>query len=390
MPGYALLFADAGVGPDDIHRPEDIRLLPTVGKVLLRDNQKDITATDIPRRQLRQTATSDSSGIPFGFYRLESSASIERAFIHLGWERAGWRARDRSAVLRGERMPSQGIVRREDAPYRELHLPSYDLDSSSYDAYLRRIEGFGAVALQAYPSMAAWLADLILEGGGPGQVGVPFVLLASEDIWPWQLERIQRAFPDAHVSGLYGHSERAVLAPWCEHGRDHRVRPFYGLAEVLGEEDDEVAPGAVGEIVGTSFWGRATPFIRHRTQDLARKGGWGCDRCGRQGLLFQNIESREHDVLVCRTGKHVPIPTHGIHEGLFRNVRELQLFRDSPGRVVLRMIRKRTFTEQGTMAIERLMREKLGSGFELEVVCVPSIPKTPRGKACILDRRPPV
>ena len=143
----------------------------------------------------------------------------------------------------------------------------------------------------------------------------------------------------------------------------------------------------MGEIVGTSFWGRATPFIRYRTQDLARKRGWGCDRCGREGLLLQSIEGREHDVVVSHSGKKVPIPTHGIHDDLFRNVRELQFFQDSPGRVILRMIRKAAFTEQDALAIERVMTEKLGSGFELEVAYVPSIPKTPRGKACILDQR---
>ncbi len=108
VPGYSLLYADAGVGPEDIRRPEDVRLLPTVDKALLRDNLKDFTATDIPHRHMHYLSTSGSTGIPFGFYQLESSVWIERAFIHLGWERAGWRPGDRSARLRCERTASHG------------------------------------------------------------------------------------------------------------------------------------------------------------------------------------------------------------------------------------------------------------------------------------------
>ena len=152
VPGYSLLYADAGVGPEDIRRPEDIRLLPTVDKVLLRDNLKDFTATDIPYRHMHYLSTSGSTGIPFGFYQLESNVWIERAFIHLGWERSGWRPGDRSAraARRTHGLARDLLERRRAEPCSFTSRPiiSTWLAAPHTSAEWRN---FRAVALQAYP-----------------------------------------------------------------------------------------------------------------------------------------------------------------------------------------------------------------------------------------------
>lgn len=101
VPGYYLLYKDAGVKPEDIQSLDDIKILPFVTKELIRDNLKDFTSQAISRLRRLYVTTGGSTGIPFGFYHTEFDNVVERAFMYSGWQRAQWNMGDKSAVLRG-------------------------------------------------------------------------------------------------------------------------------------------------------------------------------------------------------------------------------------------------------------------------------------------------
>jgi phenylacetate-CoA ligase len=126
--------------------------------------------------------------------------------------------------------------------------------------------------MQAYPSSLNLFCDLLHERGLQGAVSLDLILLGSENVYDWQLEKFAETFPRARLFAWYGHAEKAVLAPWCEQSRQFHAWPFYGLTEVLGADGEETAPGEEGEIVATSFHQRRTPFIRYRTMDRGIKG----------------------------------------------------------------------------------------------------------------------
>jgi len=387
VPAYYFLYKEAGVRPDDIQDLSNIKLLPFVTKELIRDNLEDFTSRSIPRWKLRYITTGGSTGIPLGFYHTEINGFMENAFMHMGWERVGWKLGDSSAVLRGTFVGSKENFWKYDSCGRELLLSSYYLTEETYERYVEKILEYKPLHLQAYPSSATILSDLIISNDDVGRVNFQIVLLGSENIYDWQKERVSQAFPGARLFGWYGHSEQVVLASMCEYSDQYHIWPFYGFTEILDEDGNEVGEGEVGELVGTSFWNYATPFLRYRTMDTARKGKFGCDRCGRQFQLLVDIEGRVQDILITKTERYIPVPSTSIHSDIFDNVKQFQFYQDTPGRVVFKVVRKDGYTDEDTEKIYRGLKRKLGEDMELEIAFVDEIPKTPRGKYRFLDQR---
>ncbi len=387
VPGYYDLYREAGIKPDDITSIADVGHLPFTSKELIRDNLKDFTSRAIPSRELHYLTTGGSTGIPFGFYQTRTNLWMENAFMHSGWERVGWHVGDSSAVLRGAFVGSGDDLWDDNPASRELLLSSYYLTERTYDRYVGKILEYRPQHLQAYPSAAMVLADLITAAGDVGRIRFEILLLGSENLYGWQLEKLRRAFTGARLFSWYGHAEEAVLAPWCETAQQAHAWPFYGLTEVLGQDNQPVEKGEIGEIIGTSFWDYGTPFIRYRTMDRAQYGGIGCEQCGRQFPILDRLEGRLQEIIVTHTGRYISMTAINMHSDLFDNVRQFQFYQDAPGRVVLRLACKGSYTEQDTAKIMSAIGEKLGTDTELELVFVDQIARTQRGKYRFLDQK---
>ncbi len=384
--GYHMLYRDAGVKPEDVNSLNDIHILPFTTKELLRHNLKDFTARNLARDQLLYVSSSGSTGIPFGFYRTELNRWMELAFLHSGWERVGWQLGDLSAVLRGGFVGTEERVWKYDSAIRSLILSSYYLTDHAYNQYVEKIRKFRPLHLQAYPSACSMLADLVLEHNDVGQVEFKTILLGSENLYPWQKDRIRLAFPNSRIHCWYGHSEQAVLAPWCENTEDYHVWPFYGVTEIVGESGREVGIGQSGEIVGTSFWNFGVPFIRYKAMDKARKVGYGCSECGRQFLILDVTEGRLQEFVVTRSGRRIALTGLTVLK-CFDNVRQCQFYQDTPGAVILRIVCRDTYTEDDTIKIRREVSRKLGEDMQLDLNFVDSIPRTSSGKLQFLEQK---
>src|SRR5690606_18110852 len=146
--------------------------------------------------------------------------------------------------------------------------------------------------IRGYPSLVAELATWLEANGGVPPSSVRGVAYSSEVATRSQLRTIQRVFGFQPV-GLYGHTERTVMAATCEHGRYHPW-PQYGLIELLdatGNRIDE--PGVEGEIVTTSLQPRATVFARYRTGD---RGEWAPNcGCGLTDRVLGRIAGRTRE-----------------------------------------------------------------------------------------------
>lgn len=386
VPGYQALYRDAGVTPDDIRALADVRHLPFTTKALLRGNLKDFTARNIDSDRLDYVSSSGSTGQPFGFYRTPVNRWMELAFLHSAWDRVGWRIGEPSVVLRGGFVGTEERMWTHDYGTRSLKLSSYHMTDATYPEYVDKINRYRCLHMQAYPSAATMLADLVLKHGDVGRVRFKTILLGSENFYPWQRERLARAFPSAKVHCWYGHSEQAVLAPWCEHTEKYHVWPFYGWTEIVDASDREVATDASGEIVATSFWNRGVPFIRYRTMDNGRKGPWGCAECGRDFLTIDAIEGRLQEIVVSRWGRHVAMTGLSVLR-CFDHVRQCQFYQDEPGAVTLRIVREDTYTEADTELIREAVLHKLGDGMRLEIAFVDRIERTGSGKLRFLEQR---
>jgi phenylacetate-CoA ligase len=389
VPGYRLLYDSARIRPEDVRCFNDIAALPPVTKELMRSNIEDFTSRSILRSKRIRVQTSGSTGVPFEFYRTEQNPIKESAFMHTSWEWVGWNLGDVSAVLRGKFVGSEKKFWSFDPLRHELRLSSYYLTEKLYESYIKTIQRYNPSHLMAYPSAATALADLVVLNGDVGRVNFKSIFLGSENIYEWQKQRMHEAFPGAKLFGWYGHAEEAVFAPMCEDSDLYHIWPFYGFSEVLNDRGQEVDPGDVGMLIGTSFWNDATPFIRYQTADFVKTGRFGCDKCGRQFQLLEAIDGRARDILISRNGRRIPaFGAANMDVEVIRNIKQFQFYQKNPGKVFFRVLRKDTYTEDDTAKIQHALRKNLGDDMEVEITFPKTIQKSSGGKAVCFDRVP--
>jgi phenylacetate-CoA ligase len=380
VPGYYHLYRNAGVKPESIRSLDEIKILPFVTKELIRDNLPDFTSRAIPTRKQLYVSTGGSTGVPFGFFQTAQNVQIESAFMQLGWQRAGWRLNQVSAELRGRFVGSTEKFWKYDNYDRTLLLSSYYLTESNYDRYVGKILAYKPRYLKAYPSAATILADLVLSQNQVGRINFQIIFLGSENLYDWQRAKLMEAFPAAKLFAWYGHAEQVILAPMCERSEQYHIWPFYGLTELCDEQGNEVQKGEKGELVGTSFWNYVTPFIRYRTEDLAKKGDSYCHCCRRHFQLLENLDGRLQEIIISRTGRYISMTAMNMHSNVFEHVKQFQFQQLICGKVKFVIVRKPNYSDLDTQRIYHDLSQKLGSDIELEIAYADTIANARNGK----------
>jgi phenylacetate-CoA ligase len=390
VPGYYQLYHEAGIKPDDLEKLEDLRYFPTVSKQLLHEHIEDFKTRSTSMGKLSYVTTGGSTGTPLCFYYTPVNRWMESAFLHTSWSWIGWKTGVKSIVLFGGRLPGKNSRWSYEATTHELTLSGYYLSEETYTWYLEKFRHERATYLRVYPSTGAILASMLLDHGDEGKPGFKIILLRSENIYPWEKELLHKAFPQARLFGFYGHSEEAVLAPWCELSDNYHAWPFYGITELLNQESQEVTQGESGEVVGTSFWNYGTPFIRYHTKDIAVKGPEVCPHCGRNFQMLERIDGRLNEMIITGSERYMPVAGFTIHSEIFAEIRQFQFYQDTPGKVVVRVIPKGSFPESSQEAFLNSLRSKLDHDTELTLEVVDEIMTTPSGKYRILEQKLPM
>jgi phenylacetate-CoA ligase len=389
VPFYGQLYKSAGIHPDDIASLTDISILPTISKEDLRSHRDEFKASNYPASKFQYHTTGGSTGKPVGLYwEADRTVPLERAFMQRQWRWATFEMeKERSVILRG--IPLRDGKLYEHLPGKQLRLSTYTLTENNIQSYLDIIADYAPAAIQAYPSSAYIVAKYILEQGGVNYPSLKVVLCGSENLYPWQREIISEAF-NCRVYSWYGQSEYIALGGECEQSTDYHFYSEYGITEFIKPSGEPAQTGETGEIVATGFNNFAFPLIRFRTEDLARVSDRTTCTCGRHYPLIAQVEGRLQEMIVSRHGNLVSMTAINMHSDVFDNVHQFQFYQDTPGVIVLNLVKKETYTSRDEAAIQRAMGEKLTDQFDLRLQYVDAIELTARGKASFLVQRLPI
>lgn len=385
VPGYFQLYKEACVKPEDINTLADINKLPFTDKELIRDNLKDFTSKSINRKKLHYCTTGGSTGIPFGFYYTKENYAVEYGFMHNAWEQTGWKINDLGIILRGSFIGSENKIY-EKSQSKRYNLSSYYLTEKSYHNYRDIICKIQPVFLHAYPSIATDLAKLVIQNNDINRFNIKSIFLGSENLYEWQKEIIKTAFPTAKLMSWYGHTEMSIWAPWCEKTEKFHVSPFYGLTEILDSNNNEVNENEIGELVGTSFWMKATPFIRYKTMDHAEKGKFGCYKCGRKFQLLNSIDGRLQEIIISKKGRRISMTAINMHDETFNAIRQFRFVQNREGHIKLKIVPKADYNTKNKRDIFNSIMRKLGDDFDLDIVEVDALSRTKSGKYSFLQQ----
>lgn len=385
VPGYHKLYKEAGIVPEDLKKLDDINKFPFTEKTLIRDNLRDFTSKKISKNNMFYCTTGGSTGIPFGFYLNNASSAVESAFMNSAWETTGWRLNDVGIVLRGSFIGSKDNFASKTQSKR-YDLSTYYLAEDTYSLYRDFILKITPRFLHAYPSSASDLAKMVIKFGDVGQVVFKYIFLGSENLYNWQKEILKEAFPSAKILSWYGHAERAIWAPWCEQEEKYHLCPFYGYTEILNANHAYVKEGDSGELIGTSFWMKATPFIRYRTLDYATKGTLGCPKCGRKFQMLNSIDGRLQEIIISKSGRRISMTALNMHDNTFDEVSQFRFIQNCPGELILKVVPKSNFSVESERKIINSIGQKLGEDFILEVSAVDHLPRSSSGKYTFLEQ----
>jgi len=364
--------------------------LPVTDKLDIKRHPAEYLSRLAPRASRLEMFTGGSTRNPLQFFvQKHVTRPKEAAFIQAFRARAHVERGALVLALRGRTVPSAaqpgGHIWMHEPIKRQLILSSDHLERRYMPAYAQALAQHRPTYIEAFPSalypLARWLAANPLP---EFTRAVKAVMLYSENVYGYQMEKFREVF-GCPILSHYGHSERVLMAASMPDDDRYFFWPRYGHFELLDAENRPVTqPGKLGFVVGTSYDNKVMPFVRYRTGDLAVLSDRG------HPLLpgypaCERIVGRLQEFIVCRDHRLVSITTIGVaHFPELAEVEAIQYEQDRPGFLTLKVVADHELSGERRARIAAAVAAKTQGGCDVAVTQVPSIARTPRGKARML------
>ncbi len=299
-PYYIRLFRDIGFNPDQFTDLSQLSNIPFTDKSHLQEFNIDFLNTG-RERIAEYVTTSGTLGRPVQL--MLTDADLNR----LAYNEA--RGLSIAGVGQGDIVQITTTLDR-----RFMAGLAYYLGSHLLGAATIRV-GIGAPQLQwetihdmmpnviiGVPSFIVKLIEFaLLNGINPDDSSVGKIICIGEPIRESNLEwnkvgQYIRSHWDVELYSTYASTEMATAFTECIHGRGgHQLNELI-YTEVIGEDDQPVAPGETGELVVTTLQMEGMPLVRFRTGDLVRKLEEPC-ACGRTSARLSPVIGRKSQMI---------------------------------------------------------------------------------------------
>ncbi|MFC1645690.1 phenylacetate--CoA ligase family protein [Candidatus Omnitrophota bacterium] len=382
---YHRLFKENRLSPDDIKTVKDLAKVPILTKDIVREHFQEMIATNIDKNTLVRFSTSGTTGKPLIFF---SEKRLE--FFNFGpymWRQYRWGGQEfndlkallGSHIFKPDRKGIKEIISYNPAR-NQLILSSYDINRKNSPLFAKALNKYKPQVIEAFPASLEALIGFFKEYGIKSPVQPKAIFTNSEVLYPWQRKLIGEYF-GCEIFDVYCLEERVVIAAECEKHTKHHVFSEYGIAELV-ENGHLVAEGNSGEIVATSLNNYGMPFIRYNTKDVGYFVKENCP-CGRGLPLLGLIGGRKRNFVVSKSGSVISITIVDI-PNTTDNVGQFQFIQRKQGRLELKIVRKKDFSQADLEKIEKKVKEKFLDDMEVEISFVDSIAKTQAGKQPLL------
>lgn len=351
-------------------------------KDILRDNVEQLLT--VPRGALSEISTSGSSGKPLCFYLDKDRSVKEWAFIHHIWSKAGYRASDKRAVLRGVHIDNVDNRPWEYEPaLRELRLSPFHLTDQNIKDFLEQISKRHIKYLHGYPSALNLISKYILRDGWDYADQIKGIFPISESLFLYQRKSLREAFQNSKILPFYGLSEKVAIAGEVDGRVDvYDFEPLYGITELVDENGEAVkTPGKRGRIVSTGLLNMGMPLIRYDTEDEAELVQ-APEFSNSFRLRVKNIRSRwGQEFVVGKNGELVSIAAINIHSNAYAWIREFQFFQKIRGIVDVCIVAKDGVDRLMLEDFVKEIQEKVGGSIKFILKQVDKIERNNRGKS---------
>jgi phenylacetate-CoA ligase len=375
-PFYHEKFRRAGVTPEDITCLKDIEKLPFTTKEELLRAGDSVVARNVPPSHYRVVTTSGSTGRKLRIVHSEDFLiRIAALFYRIYWD-WGMRPFKRISYIRHTPLDDTVLYNStEKYLFQKVGIaPSYYISTFvDIEHQLDSLLSQKPHVLVGHPPDLVALARTARERG----VEMTFDFIGSNSEL---LTRVERRFIEetfcCPVYDEYSSFEVRYIARDCTQKRMHLVSDSV-IAEFI-REGEPAAPNEQGEVVVTSLFDDATPFIRYVQGDIASYSDEECT-CGITFPVMNVVEGRTDDFLQLPSGEEVP-PTRIVPLFFhFDTIKEFNVIQTAPDTVVVNIVPTEQFTESEKQQLLQEILEAL-PGIHITLIHVDMIEKTPRGK----------
>jgi phenylacetate-CoA ligase len=296
---YNERFKQLGLRPDDVKGVRDLNKLPIFRRGELQKNAEKIVSDKFDIDGLEVDRTSGSSGQPLLVYLCRKEDEFRKAKMLRANISCGQRLRDRWLVITSPRHQSKQVgLQKLLGVYSPFSVSVFENLATQFSI----IEKFKPDIIEGYSSSLVLLASEI-ERMGIQHVGARLIIGGAELVDEPSRSFVERIF-GAPFYDQYASVELEAMAWQCVEKSGYHVDADSVVMQFVDEEGEEVAPGERGEIVCTSLFNYAMPFIRYAIGDVGISSDEECT-CGRGFPLMKMIEGRKDSFVRLPDGRLV-------------------------------------------------------------------------------------
>lgn len=376
---YRERFEAAGVNPADIRSLDDLLSLPLLTKDDIRANKYKMISRLADVAKLVFGKTSGSTGVSVEFYQNEDSRQWKRGAT-IAYDRwSGWDIGERVGAIWGnpECYQNWRLYLRNQLLTRHIYLDTLKMDEPTMRAYHQTLMRKKPVILFGH-AHSLFLFARFMEQNGLSGIRPRGIISTCMVLHDFERQTIERVF-GCRVTNRYGCEEVSLIACECSHGNMH-LNCDSLIVEFI-RDGKPVAPGEPGAIVVTDLTNYGMPFIRYKVGDVGVPSAKSSCPCGCTYPIMESLEGRVADYVVTPDGSYISgISLTENFAMRLPGVKQMQIVQEERDRLIFRIVKGESFSEQTVADIERLADERFGDRMRFSIDYVDSIQSESSGK----------
>ncbi len=374
IPLFRNLMDQKKLQPSSIRHISDICLLPILTKDLIRKNYPQRTTRSTPFRQ-HEVSSSGSTGTNLVVLEDSDTTGILYSCHLFSLEMSGWTFGDRHLQF-GMSLERGFFKTMKDRLLGCSYVSGRELRDEEMDSALNEIENQQIHFVHGYAGSLYRLASRALET--KREIKLRAVSSWGDNLYAHYRRSLEKAF-QTKVYDSYGCAEGITVAAQCGHENNYHLYSPFVLVEVVDDSGQPLPPGQSGHLLLTRLQAGAMPLIRYRVEDRGMLGDHRECPCGRRSPLMLQIEGRDTDIVMTRSGNHLIVHFFtGIFE-YFHEIKNFQVVQRRPGHITIYLVPSKEITSAALQKMQNTLYEA-GADLEMEFEVVTEIPCAKSGK----------
>jgi phenylacetate-CoA ligase len=296
VPYYNNMFKEHDLRPSDIKKVQDLNKIPVLSKQDIRENLNEMISKDYNMHSLIEYETSGSTGQPLPVYVNKDEDDYRKA-KHL-----------RSNIIVGQRLRDKYICVTSPSHYgrvptilQKIRVFSREFVSvfDDVETQLKKVTEYDPDILAGYSSSLYLLAQQA-ERTDSTSIRPKFLLGGAELCDEPSRRYTENVFHSPFID-QYAIVELEKVAWQCSNHSEYHLDSDSVIVQFIDKDGEEVSPGERGEIICTSLFNHAMPFIRYSIGDIGIPSNEECD-CGITFPTMKIIEGRKDSMLTLPGG----------------------------------------------------------------------------------------